>query len=82
MRVYSVSPCEDTLESTSYFATKAEAFKAARQIAAEGTTATVTVDTIAPGHSRALVVGLLNRVGFSIASEDVKVFPAKEVTIP
>lgn len=81
MKVYSVTPCEDTLESTSFFTTKAAAFECARAIAAEGNEATVSFDIIPPGRSRELIVALLNRVGFSAGSEVVKVFPAKPVNI-
>ncbi len=81
MKVYYVSPIDDAIEGARYFTNKTDAFKAAREIAAGGTEATVDADTIRPGRGRDLLVALLNRSGFSLATEVVKVFPAKEVVI-
>lgn len=81
MKVYSVSPAEGSIEGEAFFTTKAAAFKCAIGIAKSGTEATVTVETIPPGRSRDLIVALLNRTGYSIDSDVVKVFPAEPVTI-
>lgn len=82
MRVYSVTPAEGAIEGTAFFTNQVDAFKCARSIAAEGTTATVERDTVLPGKSADVLVALLNRSGWSIANEVVRVFPAKEVKIP
>lgn len=82
MKVYSVSPVESVDGGVAYFTDKATAFRSARVIARGGTEATVEVETVREGGGRGLVVALLNRVGWSIGSEVVKVFPAKDCPAP
>lgn len=81
MKVYSVSPVDSADGGVAYFTNKAEAFAAARIIAADGSEATVEVETIRAGKGRDLIVALLNRVGWSAESSVVRVFPAKPVRI-
>lgn len=81
MKVYSVSPVDSVDGGVCYFTNKADAFKAAREIAAAGNEATVEAETIRGGKGRDLMVALLNRVGWSGMTEVVRVFPAKPVRI-
>jgi hypothetical protein len=81
MKVYSVSPVDSVDGQVCYFTNKRDAIQCAREVASDGSQATVEARTIRAGRGRDLFVDLLNRVRWCADSEVVKVFPAKKVTL-